>query len=140
MQREWGRLRSRKAWYESNPREWEEVAKEARGTKEEVRFGMVFGFAVEKNTDLPAGDPRRKFRGRVVSQGSKVKNQNRENAMFADLGSSPSSMEVGRLVDAFGLRPNYNTQQPDAPQAYLQAKIRGTPTWILLPRVRWQAT
>ena len=61
-------------------------------------------------------------------------NQNWGNAVFADLGSSPSSMEVGRLVDTFGLRPRYDTQQSDAVQAYLQAKIRGKPTWISLPR------
>ena len=116
MQQEWGRFRSRKAWDESTPREREDVAKEARATKEEVHFGMGFGFVVEKNTDLPAGDPRRKFKGRVVFQGSKVKNQNWENAVFADLGSSPSSMEAGRLVDAFGLRPNYYIQQSTQPK------------------------
>ena len=95
---------------------------------------MVFGVVVEKNTDLPAGDPRLKFKGRVVLQGNKIKNQNWGNAVFADLGSSPSPMGAGRLVDAFGLRPNYDIQQSDAAQAYLQAKIRGKPTWILLPR------
>ena len=63
------------------------LKKEPRATKEEVHFGMVFGFVVEKNTDLPAGDPRRKFKGRVVFQGNKVKNQNWENAVCADLGS-----------------------------------------------------
>ena len=86
---------------------------------------MIFGFVVEKNTDLPDGDPRRKFKGRVVFQGNNVKNPNWENAVFADLGSSPSSMEAGRLVDIFGLRPDYDIQQSDAVQAYLQAKIRG---------------
>ena len=59
--------------------------------------------------------------------------------MFADVDSSPSSMEAGRLVDAFGLRPNYEIQQSDAVQAYLQAKTRGTPTWVLLPRGQWLA-
>ena len=36
---------------------------------------MLFGFVVEKNTDLPVGDQRRKFKGRVVFQGSN-KSQN----------------------------------------------------------------
>ena len=48
-------------------------------------------------------------------------------------------MEAGRLVDAFGLRPSYAIQQYDAVQAYVQAKIRGKPTWILLPRDLWLA-
>ena len=140
IQQEWGRLRSREAWGETSPREWGDVAKEARQTKKEVHFGMVVGFVVEKNTDLLAGDARRKLKGRVVFQGNKVKNQNWENAVFADLGSSPSSMEAGRLVGAFGPRPNYDTQQPDAVQAYVQAKFRGEPIWVLLPRDQWPAS
>ena len=35
-------------------------------------------------------------------------------------------MEAGRLVDIFVLRLDYDIQQSDAVQAYLQAKIRGT--------------
>ena len=87
----------------------------------------MFGFVVEKNIDLPVGDPRRKSKGRVALLGNNVKNQNWESAVFADLGSSPSSMEAGRLVGAFGLRPNYEIQQSDVVQAYLQATIRGNP-------------
>ena len=125
MQQEWDRLRSRNAWDETNPREWSDVAREARQSGTEVRVGMIFGLVVEKNSDLPAGDARRKFKDKVVSQGNDVKNQNWENAMFADLGSSPSSMEAGRIVDACGMRSGYTIQQSDAAQAYLQAKIRG---------------
>ena len=69
-----------------------------------------------------------------------MENKNWENAAFADLESSPSSMEAGRLVDIFGLRPDYDIQQSDAAQAYLQAKIRGKPTWVLLPRDQWLAS
>jgi hypothetical protein len=43
-------------------------------------------------------------------------------------------MEAGRLVDSFGLRPGYEIQQSDAVQAYLQVRLRGKPTWVLLPR------
>ena len=70
-------------------------------------------------------------------QGNNVKNQNWDNAMFADLGSSPASMEAGRLVDAFGMRKGYTIQQSDAVQAYLQAKIRGKPTWAIIPQDQW---
>ena len=34
-------------------------------------------------------------------------------------------MEAGRLVDIFGLRPEYDIQQSDAVHAYLQAKVKG---------------
>ena len=57
--------------------------------------------------------------------------------MFADLVSSPSSMEAGRIVDAFGMRHGYMIQQSDAAQAYLQAKIRGKPTWVVIPQDQW---
>ena len=68
-----------------------------------------------------------------------MKNQNWENAVPADLESSPSSMEAGRLVDIFGLRIDYDIQQSDAVQAYRQAKIRRKPTWALVPRDQWLA-
>ena len=67
-QQEWGRLRARRSWDEEHPREWADVAREAREAGEEAHFGMICGFVVEKNTDLPPGDPRRKFKGRVVSR------------------------------------------------------------------------
>jgi len=137
VQSDWDRLRSRKAWGESKPREWADVAREARQGRCEVHVGMIFGFVVEKNSNLFDGDERRKFKGRVVFQGNNVKNQNWESAMFADLGSSPSSMEAGRIVDAFGMRPGNDIQQSDAAQAYLQAKIRGKPTWVIIPQDQW---
>jgi hypothetical protein len=105
IQQEWDRLRSRKAWGEQHPMEWEDVAREARATQNEVHSGSVLGVVVEKNIDLPVGGPHRKLKGRVVSQGNNVKNPNWESAVFADLGSSPPSMEAGRLVGAFGFRP-----------------------------------
>eukprot|EP00972_Heterocapsa_arctica_P062250 9176967-Heterocapsa_arctica.AAC.1 len=37
--------------------------------------------------ELPAGHPKRKFKGRVVFQGNRVTNQNWEAAIFQDLGS-----------------------------------------------------
>ena len=56
-QQEWDRLRARRSWDEDHPREWADVAREARDTGEEVHVGMICGFVVEKNTDLPSGDP-----------------------------------------------------------------------------------
>jgi hypothetical protein len=53
IQQEWDRLRARKAWDEENPREWDDVAKEAREKKIEVHFGMIFGFVVEKTLTCP---------------------------------------------------------------------------------------
>ena len=46
-------------------------------------------------------------------------------------------MDAGRLVGALGLRRGFDIQQSDAVQAYLQAEIRGKPTWVLLPQDQW---
>eukprot|EP00972_Heterocapsa_arctica_P101389 14942994-Heterocapsa_arctica.AAC.1 len=54
---------------------------------------------VEKNSELPAGHPKRKFKGRVVFQGNRVTNQNWEAAIFQDLGSCPATMEASRAAD-----------------------------------------
>ena len=43
----------------------------------EVHVGMIFGFVVENNTDLPVGDLRRTIKGRVFL-GNNAKNPNWE--------------------------------------------------------------
>ena len=55
----WRRLRDHKAWDQGTVREWADVAGEARRATQEVHMGMLFGFVVEKNPDLPVGDPPR---------------------------------------------------------------------------------
>ena len=102
IDKEWDRLRRRMAWDQSTVREWSDVAAEARREGDEVHMGMLFGFVVEKNPDLPEGDSRRKFKGRVVFQGNNVVNQNWEAAMFQDLGNAPATMEASRIADCYG--------------------------------------
>ena len=70
---------------------------------------------------------------RVVFQGNKVKTLNWEAALFQDLGSSPASMEAGKYVDCYGSVPGHDTEQAAAEQAYVQAEMKGTPTWVCLP-------
>ena len=124
---EWKRLRDRKAWDEAVVREWSDVAAEARRTGHEVHMGMLFGFVVEENPDLPSGDPRRKFKGRVVFQGNNVVNQNWEAAMFQDLGNAPATLESSRIADCYGCFHGHACEQSDADQAYTQAPLKGTP-------------
>jgi hypothetical protein len=92
---------------------------------------------VEKGSELPVGDPNRKYKGRVVFQGNQVKDECWDVAMFNELSSAPASMEAGKACDAYGLLQGFCTQQADAVQAYIQAKLSGTPTWVRLPRERW---
>ena len=69
MDKEWANLRSQKVWDETVVREWDEVAAEAVREGKERHFGWLFGICVEKNSELPEGDPLRKMKGRVVFQG-----------------------------------------------------------------------
>jgi hypothetical protein len=56
-------------------RECEDVSKEALKNKTKVHVGKVFEICVEKGSELPLGDPMRKFKGRTVFQGNNVKDE-----------------------------------------------------------------
>ena len=97
----------------------------------------IFEACYEKGSELSADDPRRKYKGRTVFQGNNVRDQDSDHAFFAELGSSPASMEAAKLLDAFGSQPGFSKAQADAIQAYIQSIFTGVPTWLSLPRNRW---
>ena len=100
-------------------------------------FGYVFGICVLKNAELPEGSAARIYKGRVVFQGNRVVNQNWETAIFQDLGSAPATMEAGRAADFYGCLPDHSITVADAEQAYIQAELKGNPTWVALPPEAW---
>ena len=51
-----------------------------------MQFSAVHGIIGEKGSELPAGDPRRKYKGRGILFGNRVFNQDWESATFTDLG------------------------------------------------------
>ena len=124
---EWDRLRVKIVWGEDNPREWADVRREADQLGIEVHMGYLFGICVEKNSELPQGDPKRKYKYRVVFQGNRVVNQHYDAAIFQDLGSSPATIEASRAADAYGCAPGHVIEAADAEQAYVQADMKGTP-------------
>ena len=85
---EWKKLENKKAWIYESVREWFDVAKEAKKLGKKVHIGKVFEICVEKGSELPAGDPLRKFKGRTVFQGNNVRDENADVALFSELGSS----------------------------------------------------
>ena len=99
-------------------------------------MGMLFGFVVE-NPDLPAGGPRRKYKGRVVFQGKNVVNLNWDANMFQDLCNAPATMDVSSIADCYWRIPRHACEQSDADRAYIQASLKGTPTWVSLPQGQW---
>ncbi len=90
-----------------------------------------------ENAELNEGDPRRKFKGRVVFQGNNVRDQNWNVAMFQELSSCPATMDAARAADCYGLAPGNTIQQADAEQAYTQSALGGTETWVRLPQDQW---
>ena len=92
--------------------------------------GSTLEVCVEKGSELRKGNPLRKFKGRAVFQGNSVKGENAEQALLAELGSAPSTMEAAKAIDAYGAMPGNCTQQSDGRQAYTQALHKGIKTWV----------
>ena len=99
-----------------------------------MQFSAVHGITGEKGSELPAGDPRRKCKGRGVLLGNRVFNQDWESATVTELGNAPTLLEGARFTDAYGCLPGNAIQQAEAIQAHIQAKMRGPKCWITLPR------
>ena len=102
-------------------------------------MGRLFEICVEKGSELPAGSPGRKFKGRTVFQGNRVVDQNWDNAIFQELGSAPAAMSATKMCDAYGLLPGHSIETADAEQAYINAKLEGARTYVRLPRERLPA-
>ena len=120
------------------PRCAHDVAAEARKTGTQAHLGRLHALCVEKNSELPADDVRRKYKGRVVFLGNNVKDQNWEAALFQDISSCPATMEAAKAADLYGLVLGHSTELSDAEQAYTQSKMGGpAKTWVALPREEW---
>ena len=85
MRKEWLGLHEQGVFDFSVIREYHDVKQEALTLKQVVHFARVHGIIVEKNYQLPMSDERRKFKGRGVLLGNKVKNQNWEAAFLSGL-------------------------------------------------------
>jgi len=88
---------------------------------------------------LPVGDKGRKYKGRVVFAGDRVKDQHGAVAVFEELASSPAGMEASKVCDAYGMLAGNVLQSSDAEQAYCQADLDGTETWIRVPATKRKA-
>ena len=117
MQDEWDRLRAVErpdgthgVWDEDKVEGWDVVRRHFQRLDQKVYVGLVFGIVVEKNHELDVNDKRRKYKGRAVFQGNSVLDEYGNWAIFAELGSSPATMEAARSADAYGLsRPRRRT-------------------------------
>ena len=72
MDAEWEKLRKKTCWLEEKVREYDDVANEARKNNAKVHFGRIFEICSQKGSELPDGDPNKKWKGRSVFQGNRV--------------------------------------------------------------------
>ena len=99
MRKEWLGQHAAGVYDFSVVREYDDVVREAKRNGTEVHMARIHGICVEKNYQLPKGNPSRKFKGRGVLLGNQVKNQFWEAAFFQDLGNSPATFEASRWAD-----------------------------------------
>ena len=102
-----------------------------------IHLGRVFDLCVETGYESPIGHEDRKYKGRVVFGGNDVWTQNRDVAIFQELASQPATLEASCAADAYGCLEGHTIEQVDAEQAYVQAVMKGTPTYVRLPRHQW---
>ena len=126
---EWGKLWDQNVWDGSIYKNFNAVRYEAQRNGAVIHLGKLFGICVQKGSELPDDDPRKKYKYRVVFQGNRVVDQNMDEAQFQDLGSAPATVEASRLCILKGLIKGNRVEQADAQQAYIQAKLGGTETW-----------
>ena len=112
--KEWKNLVDKHVFDWSSVRNWSDVAREARNEERKIHLARVFGIMVEKGSELPDGDDRKKFKYRVVYQGNNVVDECWETAIFQDMGSSFASMEAGKMADAYGSLLGRDLEQADA--------------------------
>jgi hypothetical protein len=145
--KEWERLRDQGTWDEKEVREWREVAQRVKSKGIKAHVGRIFEIVVEKGSELPLDHPARKFKGRVVYQGSNVRDEYGANAIFNELSSCPANMQAGKACDAYGLIEGHDEELCDAVQAYIQAdlgttlrladgNIQQVETWVRIPKNR----
>ena len=137
MRKEWLGQHAAGVYDFSVVREYDDVVREAKRNGTEVHMARIHGTCVEKNYQLPKGNPSRKFKGRGVLLGNQVKNQFWEAAFFQDLGNSPATFEASRWADFYGCLPGHGVKLADAIQAYIQAVLTGPPCWVELPEDAW---
>ena len=135
--KEWERLRLAGAWDESSVQELVDLKSSAKRSGKKVHIGRIFELCHEKGSELPEGHPGRKFKGRVVFMGNQVRDEENNVAIFNELSSAPATMEAAKAADIYSLLPGHSGQTADGDMAYIQARLEGTETWVLLPKHRW---
>ncbi|MDP7499719.1 MAG: reverse transcriptase domain-containing protein, partial [SAR324 cluster bacterium] len=147
MNEEWDRLRKagpekKGAWREDLVESWHAVKARFNAMNQAVHVGDLLEVCVQKHSELPdtpENSEKRKYKGRVVYGGHRVRDQTGQAALFQELHSCPATSTASRVCDVYGLFQGNDEQQADAVMAYNQAYFKGTPTFVRLPKHRQPA-
>ena len=135
--KEWTNLEGKGVYRKETLIEWHIVRKEALNRNKDVHLAFLFGFMVRKGVGYLDGDPRKKFKYRVVLRGNNIKDQSFEVALFQEMATTPTTLQASRFCDLLGFLEGSCTQGRDVEQAYLLAKMKGPATYIILPQEVW---
>ena len=124
-------LRSHPAWDEAHPIEAAELAR----TDPDAHVARVFPIVGIKHWEDPASHV---WKGRIVLAGNNIKTATGQWALFQDLGAVPSTMAACRaILAAYAVTKDAQLFQSDCVKAYVQAELKGTPTYVRLPKAWW---
>jgi hypothetical protein len=145
MDVEWARLRKagpkqKGAWREDLVENWYNVKARYNRLGKTVHVGDLLEVCVQKHDELPdtpENEKLKRFKGRVVYGGHRVRDQMGMAALFQELHSQPANVTAARATIFYGLLEGHYTEQADADMAYTQSEFKGTDTFVRLPRDRW---
>ena len=99
-------------------------------------FARVFAIVGTKHYERI--NEHHKWKGCIVFPGDKIKTATGDWAVFAELGTVPSTMSACRaLLFVFAVTESLILLQSDCVRAYVQAVLKRPPTFIRLPKA-WQ--
>ncbi|CAE7569646.1 RE1 [Symbiodinium sp. CCMP2592] len=120
---------SKRTW-ESEACEWETAVAKYGPDVEYVQANLILGI---KHYELDQSQHR--FKARIVALGDNVRDIYGRLVEEDQLHGRPITLEGSRALDCYaGLQPDGDCQTADADGAYLQARLKGRPKVICLPR------
>ena len=120
---------SKRTW-ESDACEWKTAVAKYGPDVEYVQANLILGI---KHYDLDQSQHR--FKARIVALGDNVRDIYGRLVEEDQLHGRPITLEGSRALDCYaGLQPGGDCQTADADDAYLQARLKGRPKVICLPR------
>ena len=103
---------------------------------EEAHLGFLSGIMVEKDQtslEMIFND----ISSTEFFRGNDAEDQNWDAAMLQEMATAPTTLEASRYSDVLSCFPGNSVEWRDVQQAYLQAEVEGTPTYVVLPPKLW---